>query len=156
MLAGLGREDLFTVVLEQFMTDTAAHADVVLPAYPARAPRRHLLLGPPLPDLERARDESPRQAKPNTETFSLIAQRSRVHRACFADTDEELVAQLLSGFEEDGLREHGWQKIDLGQGPVPHAEGGLEPNRARSPCAPATSRRRRSRTPISPSASHSP
>ena len=32
VLAGLRREDLFTVVLEQFMTDTAAHADVVLPA----------------------------------------------------------------------------------------------------------------------------
>ena len=29
---GLRRDDLFTVVLEQFMTDTAAHADVVLPA----------------------------------------------------------------------------------------------------------------------------
>ena len=32
MLEGLRREDLFCVVLEQFMTDTAAHADVVLPA----------------------------------------------------------------------------------------------------------------------------
>ncbi|HZC14173.1 MAG TPA: molybdopterin-dependent oxidoreductase, partial [Thermoleophilaceae bacterium] len=32
VLEGLRREDLFTVVLEQFMTDTAAHADVVLPA----------------------------------------------------------------------------------------------------------------------------
>jgi anaerobic selenocysteine-containing dehydrogenase len=32
VLAGLRREDLFTVVLEQFMTDTAAHADVVLPS----------------------------------------------------------------------------------------------------------------------------
>jgi anaerobic selenocysteine-containing dehydrogenase len=32
VLAGLGRDDLFTVVFEQVMTDTAAYADVVLPA----------------------------------------------------------------------------------------------------------------------------
>ena len=32
VLEGLRRDDLFTVVLEQFMTDTAQHADVVLPA----------------------------------------------------------------------------------------------------------------------------
>src|SRR3989304_208943 len=32
VLAGLRRDDLFTVAIEQFMTDTVAHADVVLPA----------------------------------------------------------------------------------------------------------------------------
>ncbi len=32
VLAGLAREDLFTVVFDQVMTDTAAYADVVLPA----------------------------------------------------------------------------------------------------------------------------
>ena len=59
VLEGLGRDDLFVVVLEQFMTDTAAYRRR-RPAgdHPARAPRRALLLGPPLPDLERARDRA--------------------------------------------------------------------------------------------------
>ena len=33
--------------------------------------------------------------------------------------------QLLAGFEENGLRERGWTKVDLGQGPIPHASGGF-------------------------------
>ena len=62
--AGLRREDLFTVVLEQFMTDTARHADVVLPA---TTQLEHLdavvLLGPPLPDLQRAGDRAARRGE---------------------------------------------------------------------------------------------
>ena len=59
VLEGLRRDDLFVVVLEQFMTDTAAHADVVLPA---TTQLEHLdvrlLVGPPLPDLQRAGDRA--------------------------------------------------------------------------------------------------
>jgi anaerobic selenocysteine-containing dehydrogenase len=126
VLAGLGREDLFTVVLEQFMTDTAAHADVVLPA---TTQLEHLDVifswGHHYLTWSEPAIDPLGEAKPNTETFRLIAERLGFTDPCFADTDEELVAQLLSGFEEDGLRERGWQKIDLGQGPVPHAEGGF-------------------------------
>ncbi|HEX2414961.1 MAG TPA: molybdopterin oxidoreductase family protein [Thermoleophilaceae bacterium] len=126
VLAGLGREDLFTVVLEQFLTDTAAHADVVLPA---TTQLEHLDVifswGHHYLTWSEPAIDPLGEAKPNTETFRLIAERLGLTEACFADTDEELVAQLLSGFEEDGLRERGWQKIDLGQGPVPHAEGGF-------------------------------
>ena len=32
VVKGFARNDLFTVVLEQFLTDTADHADIVLPA----------------------------------------------------------------------------------------------------------------------------
>ena len=61
--AGLRREDLFTVVLEQFMTDTARHADVVLPATTQLEHLDALLLGPPLPDLERAGDRAGRRGE---------------------------------------------------------------------------------------------
>ncbi len=126
VLAGLRRDDLFSVVLEQFMTDTAAHADVVLPATtqlehldvvfswghhyvtwnePAIAPRG--------------------EAKAVTETFRLLAARLGLDAPCFADSDEQLMAQLLDGTGMDGLRERGWRKVDLGQGSTPHAEGGF-------------------------------
>jgi anaerobic selenocysteine-containing dehydrogenase len=126
VLAGLRRDDLFTVVLEQFMTDTAEHADVVLPA---TTQLEHLDVifswGHQYLTWSEPAIEPRGEAKPNTEAFRLIAQRLGLTDPCFADSDPQLVDQLLSGFEENGLRERGWTKIDLGQGPVPHAEGGF-------------------------------
>ena len=130
VLEGLRRADLFTVVLEQFLTDTARHADVVLPATtqlehldavwswghhyvtynaPAIAPRG--------------------QAKPNTEIFRLLAARMGFDDPCFRDSDEQMLAQLFAGdpagVELSRLSEHGWMKIDLGQPEAPHADGGF-------------------------------
>jgi anaerobic selenocysteine-containing dehydrogenase len=65
------------------------------------------------------------EAKPNTEAFRLLAARLGLDDALFRETDEELANRLLAGFEENGLRERGWTKIDLGQGPTPHADGGF-------------------------------
>jgi anaerobic selenocysteine-containing dehydrogenase len=126
VLAGLRRDDLFTVVLEQFMTDTAAHADVVLPATTQLEHRdivfswgHHYLTWnePAIDPLG--------EAKPNTETFRLIAERLGFDDPIFRESDEELIDRLLAGFEEGDLRERGWTKIDLGQGPTPHADGGF-------------------------------
>ena len=130
VLEGLRRTDLFTVVLEQFVTDTARHADVVLPATtqlehldavfswghhyvtynePAIAPRGG--------------------AKPNSEIFRLLAARIGLDDPCFGETDEELLATLFAdapaGVTLARLRERGWAKIDLGQGAAPHARGGF-------------------------------
>jgi anaerobic selenocysteine-containing dehydrogenase len=65
------------------------------------------------------------EAKPNTEAFRLIAARLGLDDPCFRESDAELVDAALDGFDEGELRTRGWQKIDLGQGPVPHAEGGF-------------------------------
>jgi anaerobic selenocysteine-containing dehydrogenase len=65
------------------------------------------------------------EAKPNTEAFRLIAAALGFDDPCFNDSDQELVDALLADFEEGSLRTVGWHKIDLGQGPVPHAEGGF-------------------------------
>ena len=126
VLEGLGREDLFSVVLEQFMTDTAAHADVVLPAT-TQLEHRDVIFswGHHYLTWSEPAIEPLGEARPNTEAFRLLAARLGLDEPCFTDTDEQLVEQLLEGFEENGLRERGWTKIDLGQGPVPHAEGGF-------------------------------
>jgi anaerobic selenocysteine-containing dehydrogenase len=126
VLEGLGRADLFTVVLEQFMTDTAQHADVVLPA---TTQLEHLDVlfswGHHYVTWNEPAIEPLGEAKPNTEAFRLLAERLGFDDPCFADSDAQLVEQLLDGFEENGLRERGWTKVDLGQGPAPHAEGGF-------------------------------
>jgi anaerobic selenocysteine-containing dehydrogenase len=130
VLAGLRRDDLFTVVLEQFMTDTAAHADVVLPA---TTQLEHLDVvfswGHHYLTWNEPAIEPLGEAKPNTEIFRLLAARLGLDDPCFRDSDERLVEQLLAGARDgvslEGLRERGWVKLDLGQGPTPHAEGGF-------------------------------
>ena len=126
VLAGLGRDDLFVVVLEQFMTDTAALADVVLPAT-TQLEHRDVLFswGHHYLTWNEPAIEPQGEAKPNTEVFRLLAARLGLDGPRFAESDAELVDALLDGFEENGLRERGWTKIDLGQGPAPHAEGGF-------------------------------
>jgi len=125
---GLGRSDLFTVVLEQFMTDTARYADVVLPAttqlehLDALFSWGHHYLTWNEPAI------APRgEAKPNTEIFRLLAARLGLDDPCFAESDEQMLATLFAsapgGVTLDELRTRGWAKIDLGQGLAPHAAG---------------------------------
>jgi anaerobic selenocysteine-containing dehydrogenase len=130
VLAGLRREDLFTVVLEQFMTDTAMHADVVLPAttqlehLDALASWGHHLVA-----LNRPAIEPVGEAKPNTEAFRLIAAAVGLDDPCFRQSDEEMLEEVLGAAPDsldlDELRMRGFAKVDLGQGPAPHAEGGF-------------------------------
>ena len=84
------------VVLEQFMTDTALHADVVLPATTAL---EHLDLvfswGHHYFTLSEPAIEPVGEAKPNTEAFRLIAARMGLDDPCFSETDEELLEALV-------------------------------------------------------------
>jgi anaerobic selenocysteine-containing dehydrogenase len=93
---GLAREDLFTVVLEQFQTDTANFADIVLPVttflehtdiYFAYGHYHIQLARPAVPP--------PAESKPNSEIFRLLAAGMRFDDACFRDTDDDMIRQLL-------------------------------------------------------------
>ena len=109
------------------MTDTAAaRRRGAARDHPARAPRRGVLVGAPLPDLERARDRA--AGRGEAEHGGLPAARRRASGSttpASARATRELVDALLADFEENGLRERGWTKVDLGQGPVPARRGRL-------------------------------
>jgi anaerobic selenocysteine-containing dehydrogenase len=126
--AGLAREDLFTVVLEQFMTQTARLADVVLPA---TTQLEHLdtvfSWGHHYLTFNEPAIAPLGEARPNTEIFRMLAARLGFTDPCFAEDDEALLDAVLAGaggtVDLDALRARGWAKVDLGQGPTPHAEG---------------------------------
>ena len=98
VLEGLRREDLFTIVCEQFMTDTAAHADVILPA---TTQLEHLDIvwswGHHYLTLNEPAIAPVGESRPNSEIFRLLARRLGLTDACFGETDEEMLAMVLEG-----------------------------------------------------------
>lgn len=129
--AGFAREDLFTVVLEHFQTDTADYADFVLPAttqlehldiHKAYGHTYLLANNPAIAPLG--------EAKPNSEIFRLLARRMGWQEACFSDTDDQLAAQSMrwsdarmAGSDWETLKRDGWIRYDLPE--APFANGGF-------------------------------
>jgi anaerobic selenocysteine-containing dehydrogenase len=139
VLEGLRRDDLFTVVLEQFMTDTALHADVVLPAT-TQLEHEDVVFswGHHYLTWNAAAIEPRGEALSNTDAFRLLARRLGLDDPAFRESDRELIDSMLAASppvagRADELRERGWVKIDVGKGTTPHAEGsfGTQSGKAR-------------------------
>ena len=115
VLRGLAREDLFTVVHERFMTDTALYADVVLPATTsaehADAYRAYGHYG-----LQRVQAcISPvAEAKSNWETFCLLAQAMGCDDPFFQQSADVLLDQLFAT-PGDWLAQIDWKKFQAGE-----------------------------------------
>jgi anaerobic selenocysteine-containing dehydrogenase len=122
VLEGLRREDLFTVVLEHFQTDTADYADILLPA---TTQLEHL-------DLHRAYGHTYAmlntpaiaplgESKPNTEIFRLLAARMGLDDAYLKDSDEQMMRQAMDGwntpFSLEDLNANGWASLQVGDAP---------------------------------------
>jgi anaerobic selenocysteine-containing dehydrogenase len=124
VVAGFQREDLFTVVLEHFLTDTADCADYVLPATTQLEHRDvHTTYGHTYLMANEPAIAPLGQARPNTQIFRDLAARMGFSEPCFADTDEQLVEQALKGIDLIALREKGWVKLPLPERPF--ADGGF-------------------------------
>jgi len=132
VLAGLRREDLFTVVHDQFQTDTADYADIVLPA---TTQLEHRDLVKPYGHYYLVYNEPAiaplAEAKPNWEVFRLLAERMGFEEDCFKDTDEEIIRAALStdnpifeGITLERLKRDGWARLNLPETFKPFADGG--------------------------------
>jgi len=93
---GLRRDDLFTVVLEQFQNDTADYADILLPATTfLEHTDLYLAYGHYYLQLARPALPAPGETRSNVEVFRALAQRMGFDDPCFADSDDEMIRTLL-------------------------------------------------------------
>ena len=122
VVRGFAREDLFTVVLEHFMTDTADHADYVLPATTQLEHLDvHTSYGHTYVMFNEAAVAPLGEAKANTQIFRELAARMGFTEPCFADDDETLVrAAFNDSLDFDALRARGWAKLPLPDAPFAH------------------------------------
>jgi len=131
--AGFSREDLFCVVMDSFLTDTADYADIVLPAttqlehYDVHKSYGHLYVlanSPAIAPLG--------ESLPNSEVFRRLAARMGFDEPCFRDSDEQICAQALAsanprmrGVEWDSVKASGWRRLGVPERFAPFAEGGF-------------------------------
>jgi anaerobic selenocysteine-containing dehydrogenase len=128
--AGFAREDLFTVVLEHFQTDTADYADFVLPAttqlehLDVHKSYGHLYLLANNPAIEPLGE-----ALPNSEIFRRLSAKMGYTEPAFRETDDELAAQAFAPhgptakYNWPRLKQAGWERLDLPARHAPFAAG---------------------------------
>jgi anaerobic selenocysteine-containing dehydrogenase len=97
VLKGFRRDDLFTVVLEQFQTDTADHADILLPATTfLEHTDLYLSYGHYHLQLARPAVAAPGEARSNVDVFRELAFRMGFEDECFKDSEDDMIRALLS------------------------------------------------------------
>jgi anaerobic selenocysteine-containing dehydrogenase len=97
VLKGFQREDLFTVVLEQFQTDTADYADILLPSTTfLEHTDLYLAYGHYHLQLARPAVPAPGETRSNVTVFRELAQRIGFTDACFQDSEDDMIRALLS------------------------------------------------------------
>jgi anaerobic selenocysteine-containing dehydrogenase len=127
--AGFAREDLFTIVLEHFQTDTADYADLIFPAttqlehLDVHKSYGHTHVMANLPAIQPVGE-----ARPNTEIFRGLARAMDLTEPVLFEADEQIASKAfrwddrtLEGQSWDKLKASGWLKLDIAEAPL--AEG---------------------------------
>jgi anaerobic selenocysteine-containing dehydrogenase len=130
---GLEREDLFTVVSEHFLTDTARYADIVLPATTQLEQKDimfswgHLYLSYNNPAIEPLGE-----AVSNTELFRRLAKAMGIEDPSFYRTDDEIIEAsldwinpVLQGITLEDVKAKGYARLTMPSADdwAPHREG---------------------------------
>jgi anaerobic selenocysteine-containing dehydrogenase len=130
---GLERDDLFTVVSEHFLTDTARYADIVLPATTQLEQKDimfswgHLYLS-----YNNAAIEPLGEAVPNTELFRRLAKAMGIEDPSFYRTDDEMIEAsldwtnpVLQGITLEDVKAKGYARLTVPSAGdwAPHRDG---------------------------------
>jgi anaerobic selenocysteine-containing dehydrogenase len=131
VIAGFSRADLFTVVHDIFITDTADYADIFLPAttqlehHDLHTAYGHLYVLANNPAIAPVGE-----SLPNSEVFRRIAAGMGYAEDCFRDSDEDICRQALDskhprmqGIEWEKLKAAGWMRLNVPDIYAPFAEG---------------------------------
>jgi anaerobic selenocysteine-containing dehydrogenase len=136
LIQGLEREDVFTVVSEIFMTDTARYADIILPAtlqaeqYDLAVTWGHLYVM-----LNQPAISPPGECVPNVEMFRRLAKTMGFDDDYWKMSDDELLMKMydwnapaMQGITLEKLKDVGWMRLNVGAPGqrAPHAEGNFK------------------------------
>src|SRR5881394_850800 len=107
VLKGFAREDLFTVVMDHFQTDTADYADILLPATTQLEHHDvHKSYGHLYVLANNAAIAPVGESLPNSEVFRRLAARMGFDEPCFRDSDEDICRTALAGkFDWEKLKQ---------------------------------------------------
>jgi len=126
---GLSRTDLFTVVIEHFITDTARYADILLPAtmqiehHDLLIAYGHLYIAWNEPAVS-----PPGECLATTEIFRRLARKMGFVEPALYDSDDTLACQVLdsghpslNGITLEALKARGWMRLNYPDPFVPFA-----------------------------------
>jgi anaerobic selenocysteine-containing dehydrogenase len=134
VIQGLEREDLLTIVIEHFVTDTARYADYIFPATSVLENWDVLTSwGTPYLNINQAAIKPVGEARSNSEFFRLLSTEMGFTESYLFEKDVDLVKSVfesnheyLKGITFETIKNTGWARLNVPKKWIPHAEGNFK------------------------------